>query len=73
MRVNVGVDLHKTQFTVCVKGLGEDQFAVYPTTKEGYEAFLKKAAIWQECGIEVKAAVESTGNTRYFKNRLEEA
>jgi transposase len=73
MKVHVGVDLHKTQFTVCVKGLGEDQFAAYPTTGEGYEAFLKRAANWQECGIEVKAAVESTGNTRYFKNRLEEA
>jgi len=73
MRVNVGVDLHKTQFTVCVKGLGEDQFAVYPTTKEGYEAFLKRVANWRECGMEVKAAVESTGNTRHFKNRLEEA
>jgi len=73
MRVNVGVDLHKTQFTVCVKGLGEDRFAVYPTTKEGYEAFLERAAIWKECGMEVKAAVESTGNTRHFKNRLEEA
>jgi len=73
MKVNVGVDLHKTQFTVCVKGLGEDKFDEYPTTEEGYEAFLKRAAIWQECGKEVKAAVESTGNTRYFKKRLEEA
>ncbi len=73
MRVNVGVDLHKTQFTICVKGLGGNQFAVYPTTGEGYEAFLKRAVIWQECGMEVRVGVESTGNTRYFKNRLEEA
>jgi len=73
MRVNVGVDLHKTQFTVCVRGLGENKFEEYPTTDEGYEAFLKRAANWRECGMEVKAAVESTGNTRYFKKRLEEA
>ncbi|WP_461257581.1 IS110 family RNA-guided transposase [Treponema sp. R80B11-R83G3] len=73
MNAYVGVDLHKTQFTVCVRGLGEEQFALYPTTEEGYKAFLKRAAIWQGCEIEVKAAVESTGNTRHFKNRLEEA
>jgi len=73
MRVNIGVDLHKTQFTVCVRGLGEDKFEEYPTTEEGYEAFLKRVANLRECGMEVKAAVESTGNTRYFKNRLEEA
>jgi len=73
MKVNVGVDLHKTQFTVCVKGLGGNKFEKYPTTEEGYEAFLNRAAIWQESGMEVKAAVESTGNTRYFKNRLEKA
>jgi len=39
--VNVGVDLHKTQFTVCVRRGG--------------------------------GLVESTGNTRYFKGRMEEA
>jgi hypothetical protein len=67
--VNVGVDLHKTQFTVCVRGEGEERFGVYPTTDEGYEKFLEKAAAWREAGRQVSAGVESTGNTRYFKGR----
>jgi transposase len=71
--VYVGVDLHKTQFTVCVRRNGENRFAVYPTTDAGYNAFLKEAAQWQEGGGKVRAAVESTGNTRYFKNRMEDA
>jgi len=45
----------------------------YPTTNEGYQAFLSQAALWQGQGEEVRVGVESTGNTRYFKNRMEEA
>jgi transposase len=71
--VNVGVDLHKTQFTVCVRKNGENRFAEYPTTSEGYEAFLKEAAKIREGGEEIRVAVESTGNTRYFKNQMEAA
>jgi len=71
--VNVGIDLHKTQFTVCVRRDGGEEFAQYPTTEEGYQAFLQTAAIWQASGEEVRVGVESTGNTRYFKNRLEAA
>lgn len=71
--INVGIDLHKTNFTVCVRNVGGDKFDKYPTTQEGYKAFLKKAALWQEKGEEVRLGVESTGNTRYFKSRMEEA
>jgi transposase len=71
--VNVGIDLHKTQFTVCVRSRGGDRFGKYPTTAEGYGAFLAEAAEWQACGEEVRVGVESTGNTRYFKNRMEGA
>jgi transposase len=71
--VNVGIDLHKTQFTVCVRGRGGDKFEKYPTTDEGYRAFLALAAQWQGRGKEVRVGVESTGNTRYFKGRMEEA
>ena len=71
--VNIGIDLHKTQFTICARNDGEDRFAQYPTTKEGYEAFLQEVAQWQRDGEEVRIAVESTGNARYFKNRMEEA
>jgi len=69
--VNVGIDLHKTQFTICVREQSGNKFEKYPTTAEGYEEFLKKVALWQRGGKEVRAGVESTGNTRYFRDRLE--
>ena len=71
--VNVGIDLHKTQFTVCVRTKDGDRFGWYPTTEEGYAAFLKQAAVWQKAGEVVRVGVESTGNTRYFKQRMEAA
>ena len=71
--VNVGIDLHKTQFTVCVRREGGEQFVQYPTTEEGYRRFLQTAAVWKGSGEEVRVGVESTGNTRYFKSRLEAA
>ena len=72
--VNVGIDLHKTQFTICVRSRRKGNgFAKYPTTGEGYQAFLAEVAEWQGKGEIVRVAVESTGNTRYFKNRMEEA
>jgi transposase len=54
-----------------VKGSGK--FGQYPATDAGYERFLRQAAEWQEAGETVRAGVESTGNTRYFKSRLEAA
>jgi transposase len=71
--VNVGVDLHKTQFTVCVRDGSGDRFVVYPTTDAGYEQFLRQMADRQAAGEIVRVGVESTGNTRYFKSRMEAA
>jgi len=71
--VNVGIDLHKTQFTICVRDRKGNGFGKYPTTPEGYQAFLTQAGEWQKKGEAVRVGVESTGNTRYFKNRMEEA
>ncbi len=72
MKMSIGVDLHKTQFTVCE--LSEDrkiiEFGEYPTNNEGYERFIRKTKYLIENGYEVTAAVESTGNTRYFMNRI---
>jgi len=73
MMVNIGVDLHKTQFTVCVRKNGKERFSEYAANSSGYKTFLKEAAKWQESGQEVRVAVESTGNTRYFKSRMEDA
>jgi transposase len=71
--VNVGVDLHKTQFTVCARRNGGEEFNQYSTREEGYQAFLAEVKKWQKEGDAVRAGVESTGNARYFKNRMEEA
>ena len=72
MKMSIGVDLHKTQFTVCE--LSEDRkimgFREYPTNDSGYEEFIKRLNNLTERGYEVSTAVESTGNTRYFKNRI---
>ena len=67
----VGVDLHKSQFTTCVREEGKkNRYEQYPATEEGYQKFLKEVRTFEEQGGEVAAAVESTGNTRYFKRRL---
>lgn len=72
MDAYVGVDLHKTQFTVFVKS-AKEQFAKYETNDAGYEKFLKRVKAWRSRGTTVHIGVESTGNTRYFKNRMEQA
>jgi transposase len=71
--INVGIDLHKTQFTVCARDGKTSGFAKYPTTEEGYRGFLERAAGWQAKGEEVRVGVESTGNARHFRDRMEEA
>ncbi len=73
MKRYVGVDLHKTQFTVYMQREGNEDgyFMKYPTTGQGYEAFFEELRAKREAGEEIVAAVESTGNTKYFKNRLE--
>lgn len=75
MKMSIGVDLHKRQFTTCI--LSENRkveaWGVYPTTEKGYQEFLKETAFYEEEGYVLSAAVESTGNTRYFRSRLEKA
>ncbi len=72
-RLCVGVDLHKTQFTVCA--INEDGEIllkeVCPTSKDGYEEFIRKMHDREEEGYSIELAVESTGNARFFKNRME--
>jgi len=72
MKMSIGVDLHKTQFTVCL--LSEDRkvqdTGMYPTSGNGYRAFLEAAYALSDDGYELTAAVEATGNARYFRNKL---
>lgn len=71
--MSVGVDLHKGQFTVYWRsrdGLLErsDRFLTNERGMTRFEAALLKLI---GSGESVKVGVESTGNTRYFKRRLE--
>lgn len=73
----IGVDLHKTQLTVHVRTEDKveslEQIKQYPTTPAGYAEFLARIASYKETGAAVKIGVESTGNTRFFKNQVEKA
>jgi transposase len=75
MKMSIGVDLHKTQFTVCVLSADRkvDESGIYPTSKLGYKAFFTKMAQRMDQGYQITTAVESTGNTRYFRNQLLQA
>lgn len=72
----IGIDLHKTQFTVHVrtdkKTESIDEIKQYPTTESGYRDFIKRIRLMKNYG-NVKVAVESTGNTRFFKTQIEKA
>ena len=72
----IGVDLHKTQLCMCelkkkIESL--EQIKQYPTTAAGYAEFLARVETYKASGAAVKIGVESTGNTRFFKNQLETA
>lgn len=72
MRIDIGVDLHKTQFTVHVRREGKPgESGQYSTSSDGYQEFLKQLGGWRHSGHDIRIGVESTGNTRYFKHRLE--
>jgi transposase len=73
MKMSVGVDLHKSQFTVYWKSemKAKGQFGVFPTHESGYGAFEHQVVEAMNRGYEVSMAVETTGNARYFRNRME--
>lgn len=73
MRVSVGVDLHKGQFTVywLSENRDESEFERYVTDASDYERFEKRLQLYSDNGYVVRVAVEATGNARYFKNRVE--
>lgn len=73
MKMSIGVDLHKTQFTVYwrAEGTTEGRFGRFSTNEDGYGAFEHHVLEVMHKGYEVSMAVETTGNARYFKNRLE--
>lgn len=72
MKICIGVDLHKTQFTVYARS-ETGMVGKYLTTSEGYAKFLGQLETWRSEGHTIRLGVESTGNTRYFKSRMEQA
>lgn len=73
-QLSVGVDLHKTQFTVCALAPSGEivHECVYPTTNEGYDEFAEWAhGVERERNLHTVLAIEATGNARYFKNFME--
>jgi len=73
-RLCVGVDLHKSQFTVCAM-LGDSEVLleeVFKTDEEGYKDFSSRMHGFEgEHGCGVELAIETTGNARFFRNRME--
>ena len=73
MGTSVGVDLHKGQFTVYWRNgeTGGGTFGRYGTNDSGYREFESEVLRLVGKKEEVRVAVESTGNARYFRDRIE--
>jgi transposase len=66
MKRSVGVDLHKSSFTVCyLTGKEEPILQTFPVSLEGFAAFRQTLRKSDE------VAVESTGTTDYFVRQVE--
>lgn len=66
MERHIGVDLHKTAFTVCYMGAGEEKkLKTYKVNAKGIEEFKK------ELSREDEVAVEATGNAGHFVRGIE--
>lgn len=75
-RLYVGVDLHKTQFTICTLNSQGDAFEAgtkFPMDKEGYSSFVDtmKTLSRRHGGAKVSLAIESTANARFFRDLME--
>ncbi|MEA2013889.1 MAG: hypothetical protein U9N38_01050 [Thermodesulfobacteriota bacterium] len=57
MKMSIGVDLHKTQFTVCClnEDRGVQESGIYPTSDHGYRTFIRR--ILKSRSVLVKAWV----------------
>lgn len=79
----VGVDLHKTQFTICIlTGPPDNQKELesgtkFSMTKDGYKAFIETMKNLAgnpnctDCQDQIILAIESTANARFFKDLME--
>jgi transposase len=65
------VDLHKHQFTNYYLFKDEGYYGKFETDEKGFNRFKEEIKLILKRGFKVKIAVESTGNTRFFKNEIE--
>lgn len=71
MNFFIGVDLHKSQFTCYFMNETEKgKWMKFDTSEKGFQQFINLLLNFKNEGWDIQTAVESTGNTRYFKNRL---
>ena len=71
--ISVGVDLHKTQMTVCAIEENESILfeEVFSTSKEGYQELIDRLhEVEEKKDSMIRLSVETTGNARFFKNRM---
>ncbi|MFA7170355.1 MAG: IS110 family transposase, partial [Candidatus Paceibacterota bacterium] len=71
--ISVGVDLHKTQMTVCAIEENESILfeEVFSTSKEGYQELIDRLhEVEERKDSMIRLSVETTGNARFFKNRM---
>ena len=70
----IGVDLHKTQFTVHTRTENRvesmDQIIQYPVTNEGYANFLKRIRNLKTRGYEVKIELSQQATRDISRVRL---
>jgi transposase len=71
LNVSIGVDLHKHQFTCYFLKNNVGSYYKFSTDKSGFNQFKFFVNHIKSEGYHIKVAVESTGNTRYFKNEVE--
>ena len=69
--INIGVDLHKHQFTNYYLFKNDGVYGKFSTNDKGINCFKNEIKQFMDKGFKIKIAVESTGNTRYFKNEIE--
>jgi transposase len=70
--INVGVDLHKTQMTVCYL-TDDDEVSqkVYRTDQAGYEGFCTDLSALSVPRKKIRVGVETTGNVWFFVKKVE--
>jgi len=70
----VGVDLHKTQFTICIliSGAVLEEGTKFEMNKNGYQAFisLMRGLSSSDTYDDIILAIESTANSRFFRDMM---